>query len=100
MTAIALGDVRARIVDLVLPEGVDAVVVGRDAPSIAAAALVADGRDLLLLPYRIEDGLAMCDDLEAGRRVVVLAPAAHQRALGLLVERAGAELLATLELPA
>jgi hypothetical protein len=99
MTGISLGDVRARIAALALPEGVDAVVVARDAASIAAAALVADGQDLLLLPYRIEDGLAACDDLEAGQRVVVLAPAAHQRALGLLVERAGAELLATLELP-
>lgn len=100
MTPIPLREIRARIAHLALPDGADAIVIGRDAASIAAAALAADGRDLELLPYRIEDGLAMCDDLAAGRRVVVLAPAAHHRALGLLVERAGAELLGALELPA
>ena len=100
MSAIRLADIRARIADLAVPDGADAIVVGRDAASIAAAALVAGGRDLDLLPYRIEDGLALCDGLAAGWRVVVLAPAGHQRALGLLVERAGAEVLAALELPA
>ena len=96
MTPLSLAALRQQVDRLRLPDGVNAMIVGRDPANLIAATIVGHDRDLSLLLYGIEDGLAVCPDLTAGQRVAILAPAAHQRALTLLVERASSEVVATM----
>lgn len=98
MTRIALADARTRIAGLELPADANAIVVGREASNLLAAALMAGERDVDVLTYAVEDGLAVCDDLSPGLRIAILAPSGHHKALELLIERAGASLAGVLAL--